>query len=184
MEFTDELYGDRLILKRNVPDIELAKKIFEIVDSNREHLGKWFPWEKLTLKIEDTMKYLFDTEKKTEEGEEVGYGIYLNNEYIGNIDLFELDEKGKSGKIGYWISSKFSGNGYMTEAVKILEKEIFKKLGLNRIQIKCDERNKASKKVIEKCGYVFEGKSREDEYSEHFKDFRNTLIFSKLKSEY
>jgi RimJ/RimL family protein N-acetyltransferase len=32
----------------------------------------------------------------------------------------------------------------MTEAVQILEKEAFKYMNLNRIQIKCDKRNKAS----------------------------------------
>jgi RimJ/RimL family protein N-acetyltransferase len=71
----------------------------------------------------------------------------------------------------------------MTEAVKIVEKEFFTN-GLNRIQIKCDERNIASSGVAKKCGYVFEGKFREDSYSEYFKDFRNTLVFSKLKSDF
>lgn len=93
-------------------------------------------------------------------------------------------KKIKSGEIGYWLSSSHVRNGYITEAVKILEKEAFEKLNLNRIQIKCDERNKASFGVAEKCEYKFEGKFREDSFSEHFNDFRNTLVYSKLKSEY
>lgn len=72
----------------------------------------------------------------------------------------------------------------MTEAVGILEKEVFSNMGLNRIQIKCDERNIPSVGVVKKCCYIFEGKHREDAYSDYFRDFRNTLIFSKLKSEF
>lgn len=72
----------------------------------------------------------------------------------------------------------------MTEAVGILEKEAFLSSGLNRIQIKCDERNIPSAKTAKKCGYLFEGKHREDGYSDYYKGFRNTLIFSKLKSDF
>ena len=60
----------------------------------------------------------------------------------------------------------------------------FENQDLNRIQIKCDERNIPSAGVAKKCGYFFEGKLREDSINEHFGDFRNTLIFSKLKSEF
>ena len=52
------------------------------------------------------------------------------------------------------------------------------------MQLRCDERNIASRKVAKKCGYTLEGKIREDRYSEYFEDLRNTLVFSKLKSEY
>ena len=72
----------------------------------------------------------------------------------------------------------------MTEALQILEKEAFEKLKLNRIQIKCDEKNEASFGVARKCDYKYEGKFREDEFNEYFNHFRNTLVFSKLKSEY
>ena len=82
------------------------------------------------------------------------------------------------------MSSSHTRKGYMTEALRILEKEVFENLKLNRIQIKCDERNEASFGVAKKCGYQYEGKFREDSFSEHFNDFRNTLVFSKLKSEY
>lgn len=184
MEFKDELKGERLVLKRNVPDIELAKTMFKLIDSNRKHLGKWLPWEKFTLKVEDSMKYLFDTDKKINEKEKIDYGIYLDGKYVGNIGIFDLDEKKKSGEIGYWISAEYSGNGYMTEAVKILEKEGFENLGLNRIQIKCDEKNKPSARIAEKCRYQFEGKIRECDFSDYFRDFRNILLFSKLKSEF
>jgi RimJ/RimL family protein N-acetyltransferase len=162
----------------------MAESIFKTIDKNRKHLEPWFPWPKSTLKVEDSLKYLFDKEQETETGKKVEYGIFINNEYIGNISIFYINEKNKSGEIGYWLSSLHTRNGYMTEAVKILEKEVFEEMKLNRIQIKCDEKNKASSGVAKKCGYKYEGKLREDIFSEHFNIFRNTLVFSKLKSEY
>ena len=107
---------------------------------------------------------------------------YIKNPLFKSYEL--IDEKKKSAEIGYWLSSFHIRNGYMTEAVRILEKEAFERLKLNRIQIKCDEENKASFGVAKKCGYKYEGKLREDVFNEYFNDFRNTLVFSKLKSEY
>ncbi len=184
IKFKNQLKGRRLILKRTKPNLKIAEVMFKVIDENRNHLEPWFPWPKLTLKVEDSLKYLFDKEEETKKGKKVEYGLFVNNEYIGNISIFNIDEKNKSAEIGYWLSSSHTRNGFMTEAVKMLEKEAFEKWGLNRIQIKCDEKNKASFGVAKKCGYKYEGKLREDSFSEHFNGFRNTLIFSKLKSEY
>jgi ribosomal-protein-serine acetyltransferase len=183
-KFKDTLKGKRIILKRTIPTIDLAKTIFSVVDANRSHLAPWFPWEEFTLKEEDSMKYLLDKEEETEKGKKVEYGIYVNNEYVGNIGVFDISEKNKSVEIGYWLSSNFTRKGYMTEAVKIVEKEFFKHFKVNRIQIKCDDDNEASIGVAKKCNYVFEGKLRKDDYSKRFRKFRNTVIFSKLKSEF
>lgn len=183
-KFKNKLIGERLVLKRTKPSIPMAETMFKVIEANRQHLRPWLPWEKLTLKTEDSLKYLFDKEEKTKKGEKIEYGIYVNNEYIGNIGIFDINQEKRSAEIGYWLSAKFTGRGYMTEAVKIIEKEFFNHFNLNRIQIKCDERNKASVGVAEKSGYVFEGKLRSDSFSEYFGDFRNTLIFSKLKSDF
>jgi ribosomal-protein-serine acetyltransferase len=184
IKFRNKLKGKRLILKRTRPTLKMAKLMFKVIDENRKHLEPWFSWPKSIQKVEDSLKYLFDKEEKTKKREKVEYGLFINKEYIGNISIFNINEKNKSAEIGYWLSSFYTRKGYMTEAVKIIEKEAFERLELNRIQIKCDERNKASAGVAKKCGYKYEGKFREDVYNEYFKDFRNTLVFSKLSSEY
>ena len=184
LKFKNQIKGVRLILKRTKPTLKMAESMFKVIDENRKHLEPWFCWPKLTLRVEDSLKYLFDKEEETKKGKKVEYGIFINDEYIGNISIFDISEKNKSAEIGYWLSFYYTGNGYMTEAVKILEKEAFEKLKLNRIQIKFDERNEASFGVAKKCNYKYEGKFREDVFSDNLNSFRNTLVFSKLKSEY
>ena len=49
----------------------------------------------------------------------------------------------------------------MTEAVKALINFGFEKIGLHRIQISAKEMNAPSKRVIEKCGFVYEGTFRD-----------------------
>jgi RimJ/RimL family protein N-acetyltransferase len=72
----------------------------------------------------------------------------------------------------------------MTEAVKILEKEFFEHFEFNRLQIKSDFLNEASKKVALNCNFKTEGILRENRYNNYFENIRSTIIFSKLRSEY
>jgi len=162
LKFKNQLNGKRLVLKRTKPNLKMSELMFNEIEKNREHLETWLHWPKLTLKVEDSLKYLFDKEEETKKGKKVEYGIYIKNKYVGNIAIFDIHEKNKSAEIGYWLSSSYTRKGYMTEALKILEKEAFENMGINRIQIKCDERNNASSGVAKKCGYIFEGKLREN----------------------
>jgi ribosomal-protein-serine acetyltransferase len=183
-KFKNKLIGKRIVLKITKPDITMANIMFKVINENRKHLRPWFSWEKATKKVEDSLKHLFDKEEKVKEGKKVEYGIYIDNEYIGNIGIFDINQDKKSAEIGYWLSAKFIRRGYATEAVSILEKEFFLNHSINRIEICCDDKNIASAAVAKKCGYTFEGKLRENVYSKHFKSFRNTLVFSKLKSDF
>jgi len=183
-KFKAKLVGDRIILKRTKPDLKLAKKMFEAVDANREYLREWLEWVDETKSHEDSMKTFEEREPRVQEGKTIQYAIYLGKELIGTIALFDIDENNKTGEIGYWLSKEHASKGLTTEALRILEYEAFENLGINRIQIKCDVGNKASARVAEKAGYVFEGELRDDSYSPYFKEFRNTLLFSKIKSEW
>lgn len=183
LRFKKILKGERLTLKRVKPTIKMAQLINKEINESRKELEVWFKWAKSYKTVEDSLRFLFDQEELRKKGK-LEYSIFLKNKYIGNISIFDINMKRKSAEIGYWISSKYTKNGYATEAVKILEKYAFEKAKLNRIQIRCDEENKASAGVALKCGYKKEGTIRESSFSEYFNNFRNMLIFSKLKSEY
>lgn len=179
-KFSEKLIGPRIVLKKLKPDIKMAEVIFKIVDENRKHLEKWLPWVKYSKKVEDTLEFLFSLKIK----KEIAYGIFLTGEYVGNIGAHRISKESKSAELGYWLAKKYCRQGYMTEAVRLMEKELFDGFGLNRVQIRCDKKNKDSAEVAKRSGYKLEGEYRQDDYSEYFNDFRNTLVFSKLKSEY
>ncbi|HKL44302.1 MAG TPA: hypothetical protein VJ892_03415 [Candidatus Absconditabacterales bacterium] len=49
-KFKKILKGERVVLKRNIPTIKIATKIFDTVDKNRNHLKTRFTREKETSK--------------------------------------------------------------------------------------------------------------------------------------
>ena len=64
LKFKNQLRGERLVLKRTMPSLKTAQTMFKAVDENREHLSRWLSRVKFTLKVEDSLKYLFDKEEE------------------------------------------------------------------------------------------------------------------------
>jgi ribosomal-protein-alanine N-acetyltransferase len=59
--------------------------------------------------------------------------------------------------LGYWMGEAFAGQGLMTEAVGVMLPFYFETLGLHRLQAACLPHNAASRRVLEKNGFVEEG---------------------------
>lgn len=88
-----------------------------------------------------------------------------NNKVIGSIglhdDLLRSTVKNLKTKcLGYAISYNYWGLGIATEAVKAIQKYAFEKMQLDILSVDHYPDNKRSMRVIEKCGFKFEGTLR------------------------
>ncbi|MET0313583.1 MAG: GNAT family protein [Hansschlegelia sp.] len=63
--------------------------------------------------------------------------------------------------IGYWMGSRYAGQGLMTAAVRTLATFAFGHLKLRRIEAACLPHNAASIRLLEKTGFRREGYARE-----------------------
>src|SRR5690606_12618906 len=66
------------------------------------------------------------------------------------------------GTLGYWLSRGLWGRGLVTEAATAVTAWGFEALGLHKITVSCFEPNLGSRRVIEKVGYRFVGRSEDD----------------------
>ncbi|MBP1576411.1 MAG: GNAT family N-acetyltransferase [Oscillospiraceae bacterium] len=97
------------------------------------------------LSAEETYALVF---KQT--GEVIGsVGIMLPGR--GNLPM----EKGEA-ELGYWIGKPFWGQGLVPEAVQVLLSRCFSGLGCQKVYIVYFSGNHKSKRVSEKCGFLFE----------------------------
>ncbi len=60
-------------------------------------------------------------------------------------------------EIGYWLGVPFWGNGYVTEAARAVIDYAFVELGHDVLLGSARVSNPASRRVLEKCGYVWTG---------------------------
>ena len=85
-----------------------------------------------------------------------------NNKVIGSIALRQDKRRNydKAKNIGYVLNHDYWGQGYMTEAVKAVLQYGFVQEELFIISIEHYPTNPRSKRVIEKCGFKYEGTLR------------------------
>ncbi len=102
----------------------------------------------------------------------------------GCTRLGEISMKDERGQIGWtWIGKEFRGTG-INRAMKFeILRYGFETLGLNRIELKADERNTRSRKAILGIGATEEGILRQH-MKVHDGYLRNTVFYSILKSEW
>lgn len=156
----DEMQIDGQLTLRQVRPDE-ANKLFEIIDKDREYLGKWLPFPAFTNTAQDSTDFINDTIQKKIGGSTYGFGIVLNGELVGHTSLMHTND-GQDPEIGYWIASKASGKGIVTRTTSALTNFGFNELGFKKIIIKVDTKNIGSNRVAEKLGYKLDRTEHDD----------------------
>ena len=127
---------------------------------------------------------------------------FKNSNYLANMDraysflIFKTDDKtllgginignvrrgvSQSASLGYWIGKKYSRNGYMKEALKLLIPSLFVDLRLNRIEAATLEENIASKSLLKKIGFKKEGVLRK--YLKINGTWRDHILYGLLEND-
>lgn len=121
-------------------------------------------------------------------GEETGY----NSEYvtegeppvepIGFASLFHIDERAGSGEIAYYITPPAQGNGYMTEAARLLVDHAFTERRLHRVLARAIESNEASRNLLTNLGFEEEGRERDGKFVQG--GYEDVYRYSLLEGEW
>lgn len=121
--------------------------------------------------------------------EETTYAIVdkESNHVIGSIgyrkDPCRPSNAGCVG-IGYVLAKPYWGKGLMMEAMEALLKYLFEELDYSMVSISHDHDNRRSQRVIEKCGFVYEGKLRNAAIYDWIPAVKDRNIYSMTKAEY
>ncbi len=82
------------------------------------------------------------------------YAVVLDDLQIGGVCLYLSDDR-KQGELGWILNPDHHGKGYAVEAAKAMI-ELARHLRLEAVFARCDSRNKASEKVMQRLGMVLE----------------------------
>jgi len=104
------------------------------------------------------------------------------NVCIGQLAIFLVDSKNHFCEIEYCIGSRFQRKGYCSEAVKAVIDYTFCNINIHKIQVCHKENNAASKGVIQKVGFTYEGTLRDYFYVDG--KYVSRLYYSMLRSEW
>jgi len=87
----------------------------------------------------------------------------------------------QAGTLGYWVGQPHARQGYMREAIVAVVHHAFSKLDLSRIEAACLPENAASRGVLEKCGFKYEGVAQS--YLQIAGRWRNHVLYASLRAD-
>ncbi|WP_170119544.1 GNAT family N-acetyltransferase [Tumebacillus permanentifrigoris] len=154
-----KLVGERIYLRPM--DAGDARVVLAYQERNQAFFAQFEPtMPDRSLNIAQIMAQLERGRHAQERGEAYPFGVFLleTDELVGRIALnFVTRGPRQSAMIGYTLDQAHNGQGYGSEAARLCVKFGFEHLDLHRIEAGIMPINIGSKRVVEKCGFTFEG---------------------------
>ena len=105
-----------------------------------------------------------------------------DNMLIGAITLDNIRRgPAQSGTLGYWTGEPFARQGYMREAIEATVHQAFTRLDLSRIEAACLPENQASRGLLEKAGFKYEGVAQS--YLQIDGRWRTHVLYASLRKD-
>ncbi len=142
---------------------------------------------------EVTEHLTWETHQHIEDTISIIKKLFLNNPYmyaitlpdsdkcIGSIDI-RIVEKHNYASFGFCLARPCWGRGYMSQALTLILELGFEKLGLHRMEGYHSPENPAVGRVMEKCGMVREGLTRESSLVKG--EYRDEILYGILASDF
>lgn len=106
----------------------------------------------------------------------------MDGALLGAITLDHIKRgPAQSGITGYWIGEQHARQGYMRETITALVHHAFTVMDLSRIEAGCLPENTASRRLLEQCGYKYEGVAQS--YLQINGRWRNHVLYANLRHD-
>jgi ribosomal-protein-serine acetyltransferase len=147
-----------------------AAELHAAIERNRAQLARWMRWAREQTP-EQTLDFIRRARADAQDGRGFEGAIVAEAGVVGMAGFPAIDWCNRSAQIGYWLDESHRGRGVMTSAVAALVGHAFDSLRLNRLEIRADVENAASRAVAERLGFRYEGTLRQaywvgDRYSD------------------
>ena len=133
----------------------------ELRYASKEFLTPWEPtWSPDHLSRKAFSNRVYWSQKNINGGTAIPLFMFRreDDKLVGAITLDNIRHgPAQTGTMGYWIGHPNARHGYMTEALRAMVHYAFSTMDLSRIESACLPENVASRGVLEKCGYKYEG---------------------------
>lgn len=155
------LRGKRVLLR--LPVLADYEAWYALRRASRDFLRPFEPrWTEADLARKVFASRVRRAREEAEEGTDFSFFVFVvdgdTETLVGGMTLSNVRRRAAQFvNLGYWMGQQFAGKGLMTEAVGASLPFVFDTLDLHRIHAAFLPGNVASRKVLEKNGFVEEG---------------------------
>ncbi len=154
-------------------------------DQSREFLVPWDPlWPAEALSRKAFTNRVYWAARAEASGTALPLLLIrrTDQELIGAVTLDNIRRgPAQAGTLGYWTGQPFARQGYMREALEAVVHYAFSELDLSRLEAGCLPENAASRGVLEKTGFKYEGVAQS--YLQINGRWRNHVLYANLRND-
>ena len=166
--FPDSFETERLLIRAPRPGD--GTELYAAVDESLAELKPWMPWASEPRSPSAAEQNVIQAHADFLLRRDLRLHLYLRSDpatMVGGSGLHRIDWDVPRFEIGYWIRTRFSGHGYITEAVRGIAAFAFRELNAERLEIWCDVRNERSAAVARRVGFRHEATLRHNRRDNH-----------------
>lgn len=144
-------------------DPEDAEKFKKALDSTLPDLYKFMLWPVQEWNFQQCLQWAVKTHAEYFMGTIFEWGCFdaKTGDLLGSVGIMPANPVNPDNwEIGYWITTPYKNRGLGTLITQIITAVSFLCLKIKRLQVGCVKENPASMRVIEKCGFQYEGTLR------------------------
>lgn len=181
-EVQSPIETDRLVLR--MPEYGDGATINASVHESLHELKPWLGFVQQPPTVEDTEVNARQAYTKFLLRENLRYLVFLKKEgtFVGSTGFHNIDWDVPKFELGYWMDTRYSGKGYMREAVSALTDYALQELGGARVEIRCESENHKSRALAEALGFDLEGILRNEDRSVDGERLTDTCIYAKIRT--
>lgn len=181
IKFPTEFSTERLLIRMPMPGD--GKAVYHAIEASIDELKPWMAFAHKEQTEQDLEVNIREAYVKFIKREDLRLHIFHKDtgEFIASSGLHRINWDVPKFEIGYWIDTRYSGKGYITEAVQGIVDFAFNELKARRLEIRCDPLNVKSRRVPERLGFTLEGILRNDSLSADGKELRDTCVYALIK---
>jgi RimJ/RimL family protein N-acetyltransferase len=131
-----------------------TRDLVRAVNESLDHLRPWMPWAATHRAENDLDDFVRRSIKQWECGSNFSYWMRdeATGHLVGSVGL-HLRVGPEAVEIGYWVHVDWTSRGYATAAARALTTAGLGMRAIKRVEIHCDEANRASAAVPRRLGY-------------------------------
>ena len=177
------IHTDRLDLR--LPQLSDHKNWSKLRFESKEFLTPWEPtWSHDHLLRKPFVNRVNWAKRSMQNGTAIPLFIINRNDgvLIGAITLDNIRRgPNQTATMGYWIGLPYVRKGFISEAINALVNYAFGTLDISRIESACLPENTPSRKVLEKCGFKYEGVAQA--YIQIDGRWRTHVLYASLRND-
>lgn len=150
------LRGDKMLVQIRTWQLDDAKDLARAVSNPKilQNLRDGLPYPYTEQDGSDYISAML----AAEEGDTFAFAVTADGMVAGSIGAFRQSNiHRRTAELGYYLAEEYWGQGIMTQAVRLLCGYVFSHSDILRIYAEPFAENIASRRVLEKAGFSFEG---------------------------